>query len=155
MKRVRLVVIVLLPLLWLTACGEIRHVFPPSVSVDQLSTPATGPWSATLRLHNQSYDAAVRFEAVHIKLDINGSAAGQLDKTLELDVAKRDSDVALVEFQPTAAAREALGSSPEAQLHYSISGQVVISDEGEHATDFSIEHTAWLSPTPGMPHLYR
>lgn len=154
MKYARIMACLLLPLA-LAACGEVRHVFPPAVSVDQLSAPPDGPWSVRLRLHNQSYDANVRFERVHLELSLGGVAAGTLNKTLQLEVAERDSDVTEVRFTPTTAARKQLAEMADQSLQYALRGHATISDAGENPEQYDIDHKAWLSPVPGIPHRYR
>ncbi len=148
-----------LALLSLVACGQIHHVFPPAVNIDQLNAPPQGDWTVTLRLHNQSYDASVSFDKVQLDLSLDQVAAGSLDQTIDIDVAERDSDIARVSFSPSAAARDKLGamlaSGGSGQIQYTIKGTATISDEDKHAKAFDIEHTAWLSPVPGVPHRYR
>ena len=153
MKCTRL--LVCLTLLLLAACGgQVRHVFPPAATIQQLSAPPEGAWTATLRLHNQSYDADVRFEHVRLSLKLADIEAGELDQDIALDVAERSSDVTDVKFTPSQAARDKLASE-NAQLHYSITGSVTLSNEGKHPRDFDIDHDGWLSPVPGVAHMYR
>ncbi|MGA7298227.1 MAG: hypothetical protein WBW92_12040 [Rhodanobacteraceae bacterium] len=157
MRCVRL--LACLALLSLVACGQLHHVFPPAVNIDQLNAPPQGDWTVTLRLHNQSYDANVRFDKVQLDLSLAEVAAGSLSQQIDIDVAERDSDIARISFSPSAAARDKLkrmtASGGSGQLQYTIKGSATISDEGKHAKDFDIEHTAWLSPVPGVPHRYR
>ena len=144
-----------LSLLLLAACGgQVRHVFPPAVNVEQLSTPVSGAWTATVRLHNQSYDADVRFDHIRLKLSLGDVEAGQLDQDVALDVAERSSDVADVHFTPSQAVREKIAAD-HGQLRYTITGTITISDEGRHPDDFDIDHSGWLSPVPGVAHMYR
>lgn len=143
-----------LALLSLTACGQVRHVFPPAVNVEQLRTPPSGDWTATVRLHNQSYDAGVRFDHLKLDLRMDGVDAGLLEQKLSLDVAERNSDVAEVQFTPTAAARDKLSANSQ-QIRYTVSGSVTLSDEGRNSGDFDVEQSGWLSPVPGVAHMYR
>ncbi len=153
MKRTLLVLCLLLP--FLAGCGEIRHVFPPSVTVDQLTTPPNGAWTATLRLLNQSYDADVRFQYLKLELSINGSVAGSIDEAIQRDIPERSSDIVQVTFQPNDAARQALGATAAQRLEYTVKGSVTLSNKGENPHDYDVSHDGWLSPVPGVAHTYR
>lgn len=148
-----------LALLSLVACGQVRHVFPPAINIQQLNAPPQGDWTATLRLHNQSYDANVRFDQIRLDVTLGGVAVGSIQRDISIDVPERSSDIAEVTFTPDAAARDTLSHLKTAgdakQLQYGIQGSATISDEGKHSKTFDIDHSGWLSPVPGVPHLYR
>ncbi len=153
MKCIRL--LACLTLLLLAACGgQVRHVFPPAVTIQQLSTPPDAAWTVTVRLHNQSYDANVRFDHIRLTLKLADVEAGELDQAIALDVAERSSDVTEVQFTPSQSARDKLASG-QPQLRYSITGSVTISDEGKDPSDFDVDHSGWLSPVPGIANMYR
>lgn len=153
MKYTRLIVLFIA--LTLAACGPVRHVFPPSANIETLSTPADGEWTAVVRLHNQSWDAGVRFDALRLNLVLKGTEAAQLDKDIELDVAKRDSDIVSLRFQPTDEVRAMLARDPTGKLQYTLTGTITLSNAGEDPADYEVEHSAWLSPVPGRPEQYR
>lgn len=151
--------LICLALLALAACGQIRHVFPPNINIEQLDTPAQGDWTATLRLHNQSYDAGVRFDRLQLDVSLGGVSAGSITRDISIDVAERSSDVVEASFTPSTAARDKLAQSKASgngnQLQYAVKGSATISDEGKNSGTFDIDHSGWLSPVPGVDHLYR
>ena len=154
----RLYWIACLALLSLTACGPVRHVFPPGANIEQLRTPVDGPWTVTLRLHNYSYDAGVRFDHVKLSITLAGEPAGSLDVDVNIDVAERSSDVIELPLTPDPAARQAMAAlvaDTSQRLPYVLQGTVQISNEGKNASSFPIDHKDWLSPAPGLAHVYR
>lgn len=150
----RLFIVSMLVLL-LAACGEVRHVFPPAASIEQLAAPPDGPWQVRLRLHNQSYDAGVRFDAATLTLRVADAEAGELQDELALDVAERSSDVIELTLDASAAARTALAAGPAGRVEYRLEGRITVSNEGRHPRSYPVEQRGWLAPVPGIEHLYR
>lgn len=149
--------VLLLLLLMLAACGQVRHVFPPAVTLEQLDAPPDGEWTAAVRLHNQSYDAGVHFGEVRLDLILDDTPVGTLEENADMPVAERNSDVLRIRFSPDQAGREQVsqGADGNHQIRYTIRGTVGVGDPGRRASNYDVEQDGWLSPVPGMLHRYR
>jgi len=159
--RIRSARAVLLAGLALVAgCGpQKKSVFPPAVTLQQVSAKATGPWHVTLRLRNNSY-GGMSFETLRGTLRVGDLGGVLLDARIDQDIPSFAADVTTIDILPTPemskalAALAAKGSS--GALPYTIDGQVTATPEKEKASRaFEVRGNNWLSPVPGIPDTYR
>lgn len=156
MSCVRLLWMLGLSLL-LLACsgGKTKHVFPPDASVQQLRVADNGEWLLTLRLHNYSFEAKIRFDRIDAKLEVDGTPAGDIASVIDVEVPGLSADVVEVALTPSPAAVQALASGETHAVSYKLVGSVQATAEDKGSREYPIEHEGWLSPVPGIPGTYR
>lgn len=144
----------------LAACGPARKsVFPPSVTLQEVTAKPGGVWHVTLRIRNNSY-GGMSFETFQGTLRVGELGGVLLDAKIDQDIPSFAADVATIDLLPTAEMSKALaelaakGSS--GALPYSIDGRVSAIPEKEDASrSFPVRGKNWLSPVPGIPDTYR
>lgn len=153
-------VAVLASLALLTACGPPRKsVFPPAVTLQEVSAKAGGPWHLTLRVRNNSY-GGMSFDRFQGTLQVGQLGGVLLDANISQDIPSFAADVTRVDILPTPEMSKALaelaarGSS--GALPYAIEGRVTATPEKEDKPDtYPVHGKSWLSPVPGIPDTYR
>lgn len=146
--------------LGLIACGPAKKsVYPPTLSIQQLSVLPGGQWRLTVRIQNNSY-AEMDFKSLDGQLQIAGLVPIRLHAAFARDIPALAGDVIQLDVLPTAAMTQALqaiaGKGSAGALAYHVSGSASAKPEQEdqpRAFDFS--GSDWLSPVPGIPGTYR
>ncbi|MET0936091.1 MAG: hypothetical protein ABWX83_08880 [Luteibacter sp.] len=144
----------------LAACGPAKKsVFPPSVTLADVTAKPGGPWHVTLRLRNNSY-GGMSFATFQGTLRVGGLGGVLLDTKIDQDIPSFAADVTTITLLPTPDMSKALadlaakGSS--GALPYTIDGQVTATPEKEDKPrSFDVHGKNWLSPVPGIPDTYR
>jgi hypothetical protein len=158
MRLLRWIIPVLL--LGLAACGPAKKsVYPPTVSIQQLSVLPSGQWQLTVRIQNNSY-GEMDFKSLDGQLQIAELVPVRLHQAFARDIPALAGDVIQLDVLPTAAMTQALqaiaGKGSAGALAYRVSGSASAKPEQEdqpRAFDFS--GSDWLSPVPGLPNTYR
>jgi hypothetical protein len=158
MRLLRWIIPVLL--LGLAACGPAKKsVYPPTVSIQQLSVLPGGQWQLTVRIQNNSY-GEMDFKSLDGQLQIADLVPVRLHQAFARDIPALAGDVIQLDVLPTAAMTQALqaiaGKGSAGALAYRVSGSASAKPEQEdqpRAFDFS--GSDWLSPVPGLPNTYR
>jgi hypothetical protein len=158
MRLLRWIIPVLL--LGLAACGPAKKsVYPPTVSIQQLSVLPGGQWQLTVRIQNNSY-GEMDFKSLDGQLQIADLVPVRLHQAFARDIPALAGDVIQLDVLPTAAMTQALqaiaGKGSAGALAYRVSGSTSAKPEQEdqpRAFDFS--GSDWLSPVPGLPNTYR
>lgn len=144
----------------LAACAPPKKsVFPPSVTLQEVTAAPGGVWHVTLRIRNNSY-GGMSFETFQGTLRVGDLAGVLLDAKVDQDIPAFAADVARIDLLPTAemskalAALAAKGSS--GALPYTIDGRITATPEKEdESRAFPVQGKNWLSPVPGIPDTYR
>ncbi len=148
----QLLLLILLALL--TACGPTRSVFPPSVRVQGIQLLKNGHWQVTLRFQNNAW-RAMRFKQLDVQLDIGARHAGNLNTTLDLDIAATASDIAVLNLVPNPAARAILTQTRSGNVAYSLQGTILVIPDSDSTRQYPVHHQGFLSPTPGLFGVWR
>jgi hypothetical protein len=144
----------------LIACGPAKKsVYPPTVSIQQLSVRPNGPWQLTVRIQNNSY-GEMDFASLDGQLQVAALVPVRLHAVFKLDVPALAGDVVQLDVLPTAAMSQAInaiaGKGSASSLAYRISGSANARPEQEkQPRDFDFSGNDWLSPVPGIPNTYR
>ncbi len=144
----------------LVACGPAKKsVYPPTLSIQQLTVLPDGQWRLTLRIQNNSY-GEMDFESLEGQLRIGALAPIRLHGDFERDIPQLAGDVVPIDVLPTAAMSQALqasaGKGSASALAYHIKGSIRAKPQQEkHARDFDFDGNGWISPVPGIPDTWR
>ncbi len=144
----------------LTACGPTKKsVYPPTVSIQQLSVLPSGQWQLTVRIQNNSY-GEMDFKSLDGQLQIADSVPIRLHAVFKLDIPELTGDVIQLDVLPTAAMTQALqtiaGKGSSGRLAYRVSGSASAKPEQEDKPrDFDFNGNDWISPVPGIANTYR
>jgi len=144
----------------LVACGPTKKsVFPPTLSIQQLTVLANGQWRVTLRIQNNSY-GEMDFKSLEGQLKIGALAPIRVHATFELDIPELAGDVLLLDVLPTAAMNKTLqaaaGKGSAGSVAYQIKGSASAKPEQEkRAREFDFDGNGWISPVPGIPDTWR
>lgn len=144
----------------LVACGPPRKsVFPPAISIQEMTVRPDGQWQLTVRIQNNSY-AGMNFRSIDGELKVAELVPVRLHSSFDLDIPAFAGDITRVNVLPTAemsqvlktaAAKGSSGSVP-----YSVTGSANAKPEQEDkARDFEFHGNDWLSPVPGIPNTWR
>lgn len=144
----------------LVACGPAKKsVFPPTLTIQQLTVLPNGQWRVSLRIQNNSY-GEMDFKSLEGQLRLGALAPIRLHANFERDIPELAGDVLLLDVLPTAAMSEALqavaGKGSAGSLAYHIKGMTRAKPEQEkQARDFDFSGDDWISPVPGIPGTWR
>jgi hypothetical protein len=144
----------------LAACGPAKKsVYPPTLSIQQLTVLPNGQWQVTVRIQNNSY-GDMDFKSLEGQLTIATLAPIRLHATVERDIPALAGDVLPVELLPTGAMSQALqqaaGKGSAGAVAYRIQGSTHAKPEQEkQARDFDFDGNGWISPVPGIPNTWR
>ncbi|HET6552335.1 MAG TPA: hypothetical protein VFG49_02255 [Dyella sp.] len=144
----------------LVACGPPKKsVFPPTVSIQEMTTRPDGQWRLTVRIQNNSY-GGMDFKSLDGELKIAELVPVRLHSRFDLDIPPFAADVTQIDVLPTpemtavlktAATKGSAGSVP-----YSVAGSTNAKPEQEDKVrDFNFHGNDWLSPVPGIPNTWR
>lgn len=144
----------------LVGCGPPRkNMFPPTLSVQQLTVQPDGNWHMQVRIINNSY-GSMDFQRLQLTMSINNKPATRIDTRIDLTIPALSADVTQVNITPSAKAEAALeaiadkGSS--GSLAYSLTGTATaIPEHTDSPRDFPVDSHDWLSAVPGIAHTYR
>ncbi|MDE2156004.1 MAG: hypothetical protein KGJ32_08970 [Xanthomonadaceae bacterium] len=160
MKRLLRHAVLLLLASALMACGEPRKsVFPPTVSIQQLTVLPNGQWRLTVRIQNNSY-GGMDFKSLDGRLQVAALMPIRLHADFQRDIPALSGDVIRLDVLPTTAMAQALQASAAkgsaGSLAYRISGSASARpDQENNPRDFDFSGTDWISPVPGIPDTYR
>jgi hypothetical protein len=144
----------------LTACGPTKKsVYPPTVSIQQLSVLPGGQWQLTVRIQNNSY-AEMDFKSLDGQLQIAELVPVRLHAVFKRDIPALTGDVIQLDVLPTVAMAQALqtiaGKGSSGTLAYRVDGSASAKPEQEDKPrDFDFNGNDWISPVPGIANTYR
>jgi hypothetical protein len=144
----------------LTACGPAKKsVYPPTVSIQQLSVLPSGQWQLTVRIQNNSY-GEMDFKSLDGQLQIAELVPIRLHAVFKRDIPALTGDVVQLDVLPTTAMVQALqtiaGKGSSGTLAYRVSGNTSAKPEQEDKPrDFDFNGNDWISPVPGIANTYR
>ena len=144
----------------LVACGPPKKsVFPPTVTVQQMTVLPGGQWRLTVRIQNNSY-SSMDFTSLDGSMQVAELVPIRLHATFERDIPALAGDVIQLDVLPTAPMAQALetvaAKGSAGSLAYRISGSARARPEQEDAPrDFDFSGADWLSPVPGTPDTFR
>ncbi len=144
----------------LVACGPPRKsVFPPTVSVQEMTTRPDGQWRLTVRIQNNSY-GEMDFKSIDGELKVADGVPVRLHSRFDLDIPAFAADVTQIDLLPTpemsAALKVAAAKGSAGSVPYSVTGTANAKPEQEKdIRDFSFHGNDWLSPVPGIPNTWR
>ena len=152
--------LLLLLIAGLAACGPPKKsVFPPTVSIQQLSVLPGGQWRLIVRIQNNSY-GEMDFRSLDGQLQLAQLLPIRLHARFARDIPALAGDVLQLDVLPTSAMVQTLnaiaGKGSAGSLAYRISGTASAKPEQEkQSRDFDFSGSDWLSPVPGIPDTYR
>ena len=164
----RLLPLLALAALVVTACAPTRSVYPPAISVQALNVLKDGRWQVTVRFDNYAY-RALRFDTLDAELSVGGVPAGRLSGPIGIAIPELSGDVARFTLTPAAAAAAALhacanagavnspaGGCANGSVAYALAGTVVAGlPDAKQPKHYATRHTGYLSPVPGLPDAWR
>lgn len=144
----------------LIACGPPKKsVFPPTITVQQLTLLPGGQWRLTLRIQNNSY-SGMDFSSLEGSMQVAELVPIRLHASFERDIPAFAGDVIQLDILPTAAMTQTLqdvaAKGSRGSFAYRIGGSARAKPEQESAArDFDFSGKDWLSPVPGTPGTFR
>ncbi|MEO7052496.1 MAG: hypothetical protein ABI128_12610 [Rhodanobacter sp.] len=160
MKRLLRGLVVILLGAGLGACGPARKsVFPPTLSIQQLTVLPNGQWRLTVRIQNNSY-GEMDFKSLEGQLQVGALAPVRLHASFERDIPELTGDVLPVDLLPTGAMnhalQEAAGKGSAGSVAYRLQGSARAKPEQEKlARDFDFDGNGFISPVPGIANTWR
>jgi hypothetical protein len=160
MRLLRWITLVSLLCVTVAACGPARKsVYPPTVTIQQLSVLANGQWQVTMRIQNSSY-GEMDFTSIEGRLQIAQLVPVRLHANFERAIPALNGDVVQIQILPTTAMtqlEQTVATKGRAgTLAYRISGSAIATPEQEHQPrSFDFDGNAWISPVPGIAHTWR
>lgn len=146
-------VLALVPLL-LAGCaggGQVRNVFPPRASIQQLSVQPDGAWRLQLRLQNYS-NVSATFASIAATVAIAAQPAGSVRAAPNLRIGPESADVVDTALTPSPAARARIAAMHGGNVPYTLDGHIITSDP---RGDYPFHFEGDLSPVPGLPGVLR
>jgi hypothetical protein len=141
--------------LLLSACasGPPTRVFPPQLSLQELSAQADGRWLLRLRIRNLS-SVATRYSAVDLRLELAGREAARLQFDPALEVGTQTAEVVDRTISLDAETVAALRAAETARraLPYALAGRV---EASQPRGRFEIDYDSALNPVPGREGVWR
>lgn len=147
-------------MLGLAACGPAKKsVFPPAISVQEMTVRPDGQWQLTVRIQNNSY-AGMNFRSIDGELRVAELVPVRLHTSFDLDIPAFAGDVTQLRILPTpemvAALQAAAAKGSSGSVAYSVSGRARAKPEQEEQPrDFEFHGNDWLSPVPGIANTWR
>lgn len=160
MKRLLQAFLLCLLVAGLIACGPARKsVFPPTVTIQQLSVLPTGQWLLTVRIQNNSY-GEMDFTSIESQLQIANLVPVRVHATFERDIPALVGDVVRIKILPTPEMtrmeQTIMPQGSAGSMAYRITGSAMAKPEQEDKPrSFDFDGNAWLSPAPGIAHTWR
>lgn len=155
LSRVRVLVLLVAALL-LAACGgggEVRRIYPPQATIQQLTLQASGLWSLNVRIENFS-NVSARIDAIALDMQVDGIAAGTIALSPQRQVSANSVEIFTLDLQPSPAAlaAAALAQRDRRGLRYRLDGHITTSDPDDR---YPTEFASVLSPVPGLDGVFR
>lgn len=144
----------------LAACGpQKKSVFPPSITIQEMTVRPDGQWQLTVRIQNNSY-SGMNFRTIDGLLKVAESVPVRLHSTFDLDIPAFAGDITRINILPTQDMNQALAAAAakgsSGSVPYSMSGSANAKAEQEDKPrDFSFHGNDWLSPVPGIANTWR
>ena len=143
----------------LAACGPAKKsVYPPTLSIQQLTVLPNGQWRVIVRIQNNSY-GEMDFKSLEGQLQVGALAPIRLHSTVERDIPALTGDVLPIDMLPTGAMSQALKAAAKGSagsVGYRINGSTHAKPEQEKlARDFDFDGNGFISPVPGIPNTWR
>jgi len=146
--------------LGMVACGPPRKsVFPPTVTIQEMTVRPDGQWQLTVRIQNNSY-AGMNFRSIDGELKLAELIPVRLHASFDLDIPAFAGDITRINVLPTQAMSQALAAAATkgsgGSVPYGIVGRANAKPEQEdQARDFEFHGNDWLSPVPGIANTWR
>jgi predicted small lipoprotein YifL len=160
MKRLLGCIALLVLVAGLVACGPPKKsVFPPTITIQEMTVQPDGQWRVTVRIQNNSY-GGMEFHSFDGLLKVADGTPVRLHARFDLDIPAFAADVTQVNLLPTpdmtAALKAAAVKGSAGSVPYSVDGAANAKPEQEKdVRDFSFHGTDALSPVPGIPNTWR
>jgi len=144
----------------LAACGPPRKsVFPPTVTVQQMTVRPDGEWHLVVRIQNNSY-TGMTFHSIDGALQVANGVPVRLHADFKRGIPALSADVIELDVLPTPAMSTALAAvaakGSAGSLAYHVYGTTnATPDQDKKTRDFDFHGSDWLSPVPGIPNTYR
>lgn len=144
----------------LAACGPAKKsVFPPAITLQEVTAKPGGVWHVTLRVRNDSY-GGMAFGRFQGTLQVAQLGGVLLDANIDQDIPSFAADVTRIDILPTPEMSRALtelaAKGSAGSLPYVIDGRITATPEKEDKPrTFPVHGKDWLSPVPGIPDTYR
>lgn len=151
---------ILATLVSLAACGPAKKsVFPPTVTLQEVTAKPGGVWHVTLRVRSNSY-GGMSFDRFQGTLQVGQLGGVLLDARIDQDIPSFAADVTRVDLLPTAEMSRALvdlaAKGSAGSLPYTIEGRITGTAEKEDKPrTFNVHGKDWLSPVPGIADTFR
>jgi glyoxylate carboligase len=146
--------------LLLAACGPAKKsVFPPAVTLQEVTAKPGGVWHLTLRIRNNSY-GGMAFQSFQGTLRVGDLGGVLMDVKVDQDIPSFAADVAHLDLLPTPEMSRALAElaakGSAGSLPYTIDGHIgALPEQEKTPRSFDVHGRDWLSPVPGIPDTYR
>ncbi|MFC4729670.1 LEA type 2 family protein [Coralloluteibacterium thermophilus] len=135
----------------LSGCGsgEIRRIFPPQASIQQLDVESDGSWTLQVRIQNFS-TVGMRFDRVQATLRLGDVEAGRIDIAPEMGIGRFAADVVEARLVPSQAAsdRVVAALTSRGSVRYRLEGRIATGEPDRR--DFPFEFDSLLNPVPGL-----
>ena len=160
MRLLRWIIPIVLSCMTLAACGPAKKsVYPPTLSIQQLTVLPGGQWRLTVRIQNNSY-GEMDFQSLDGQLQIAKLVPIRLHARFERDIPALAGDVIQLDVLPTTAMSAALKATADkgsgGALAYRVTGSTSAKPEQEDKPrNFDFDGNDWISPVPGIPNTYR
>lgn len=160
LRRLYRLIPLLLLSLGLAACGPPRKsVFPPIVTIQEMTVRPDGQWQLTVRIQNNSY-AGMNFRSIDGELKVAELVPVRLHAKFDLDIPAFAGDITRVNLLPTPEMSQALAAAAAkgsgGSVPYGVVGRANAKPEQEdQPRDFEFHGNDWLSPVPGIPNTWR
>lgn len=141
-------------------CGPAKKsVYPPTLSIQQLTVLPSGQWRLIVRIQNNSY-GEMDFQSLDGQLQIAQLVPIRLHARFERDIPALAGDVIQLDVLPTTAMSAALKATADkgsaGALAYRVTGSTSAKPEQEDKPRlFDFNGNDWISPVPGIPNTYR
>ncbi|WP_441610788.1 hypothetical protein [Dyella sp. 2RAB6] len=146
--------------LGMVACGPPRKsVFPPTISIQEMTVRPDGQWQLTVRIQNNSY-GGMNFRSIDGELKLAELVPVRLHAKFDLDIPAFAGDITRVNLLPTPEMSQALAAAAAkgsgGSVPYGVVGRASAKPEQEdQPRDFEFHGNDWLSPVPGIANTWR
>ncbi|MBS7456143.1 hypothetical protein [Coralloluteibacterium stylophorae] len=129
--------------------GEVRRIFPPQASIQQLQVESDGSWTIDLRMQNFS-TVSMQFEQVEAALTLGGVEAGRIEVAPAMSIGRFAADTTQARLQPTPEARAAMEKvlAGRTGVRYRFEGRIRTGEPDDR--EFPFEFNSLLNPVPGL-----
>lgn len=155
MRRLLTALLVVIALSLVSACSgkPVKRLYPPQVSVQEVTLAADGKLAVKVRVQNFS-TVAVQFSRIDATLRFGTVDAGKLGFNPAVSVGPGSAEVAThsMELDEAAAPLLAAALRDRRSLRYQLKGNIASS---EPKADYDFEFESALNPVPGVDGVLR